>query len=550
MNDPTTIGLVQQFVQRTGQLYSLPSVAAEVLRLAGEPQVDARRLKECLEHDPALTTRILKVVNSSLFGLARPVHDLGQALALLGTGPLKMLVLGFSLPRELFAGLEASVLSRYWRHSLIKAVAARELAQRAWCTAGDEAFTAALVQDIGVLILSQQLGESYLKLVDQVQTHGGCLLDRELDVLGFDHTVLTARVLNHWGLPASLCVAVAAPPDEKRIAALEPTERTLPQILHLAGLMARMVEQPYGPALAAVLDIGSRYCGLTYERLQPIAVVLQTKVEELAEVLKLELPEDESYADLLIASQARLAELSAESLTARSQAAPEVEVLALTDQLRSELDAFTSGRKTAVIPRPSSGPHVSMIPPSHTERKSPAAPFATATAAAVVNRTATANVADEPGLAGRVAAAIGRCRQARSPLTLTLVEIDRQSELLLRTSPAIVADLLHRLRIAWDDWTGQPGAAMLAGDATFALVREGCSRSDGVQAARLAISQVKTWRYPGSGHETWKLTLSAGVATLVFPPRNFPAEQLIDAAQRCLSGALLSGGDTLKSIEF
>src|SRR5438874_11945743 len=102
-----TTGLVQQFVERTGQLYSLPAAAAEVLRLADEPQIDRQALKECLEGDPALAVRVLRVVNSSLFGATRQVTDLNQALTLLGIRPLKMLVLGFSLPKELFAGLEA-----------------------------------------------------------------------------------------------------------------------------------------------------------------------------------------------------------------------------------------------------------------------------------------------------------------------------------------------------------------------------------------------------------------------------------------------------------
>jgi len=99
MPDSSATGLVQQFVERTGQLYSLPAVAMEVLRLTSEPKFDARAIKDCLERDPALATRVLKVVNSSLFGLSRPIGDLNQALALLGTRPLKMLVLGFSLPK-------------------------------------------------------------------------------------------------------------------------------------------------------------------------------------------------------------------------------------------------------------------------------------------------------------------------------------------------------------------------------------------------------------------------------------------------------------------
>jgi hypothetical protein len=62
------------------------------------------------------------------------------------------------------------------------------------------------------------------------------------------------------------------------------------------------------------------------------------------------------------------------------------------------------------------------------------------------------------------------------------------------------------------------------------------------------LAEAKSW-WESQGNPS-ELTLSAGLATLEFPPRNFPPRQLIDAAQRCLDGAQLSGGDTLKSIVF
>jgi GGDEF domain-containing protein len=169
-------------------------------------------------------------------------------------------------------------------------------------------------------------------------------------------------------------------------------------------------------------------------------------------------------------------------------------------------------------------------------------------APAAAPRGSTAAIACEPGLTGRIDAAIGRCRQARCPLTLVLVEIDRHEQLVLHAGPAALADLLHSVRIALDDCTSGRARATLVGDATFALVWEDCARSDAVRTVRQMLSQVKTW--PFRGGAGWKLSLSAGVATLAFPPRNFPGGQLLDAATRCLSGALLSGGDTLKSIEF
>ena len=85
MNDAATT--LDRLVAKAGQLHSLPAVAMEVLRLTDNPQVDARALKECIENDPALTGKLLRVVNSSLFGLSREVSDLNQALALWEPSP-------------------------------------------------------------------------------------------------------------------------------------------------------------------------------------------------------------------------------------------------------------------------------------------------------------------------------------------------------------------------------------------------------------------------------------------------------------------------------
>ncbi len=560
MPDSST-GLVQQFVERTGQLYSLPAVAMEVLRLTSEPKIDARALKDCLERDPALTTRVLKVVNSSLFGLSRPVSDLTQALALLGTRPLKMLVLGFSLPKELFTGLSASVLARYWRRSLIKAVAARELADEIFRTPGDEAFTAGLVQDVGLLALIQQLGEPYLRLVDHCQSHGGNMLERELETLGFDHAVLSARLLHRWGLPAPLCSAVAVPHDERRVVQLEPEQRNLPQILHLSDLLARLVEQPFGPALHELLHAGDAYCGLTFERLRPIVAGLQTKVADLAEVLALELPAGERYSDLLIAAQARLADLTAVAAAELAARSPEGDLLDLSRQLRREVRAFTQTSRSAADRQLSGSDRRADDDglPLPRARSQPAwvGPAPSASGPAVVTPAAA-----EPGLAGRVAAASSRCRLARGPLSLALVAVDQYSDLLLHLGPGGAADLLNGLRIDLAEWAGQRGGVTQTGEATFALLWENCSRRDAVETVRQVLEQVKSWHLPGMRQEPdmrqgagtvrhdQEISLSAGVATLALPPKNFPPQQLIDAAERCLAGVQLSGGSAVKSIEF
>lgn len=546
MSDTTSIGLVQQFIRRSERLYSLPAVAMEVIQLTAEARVDARALRQCLERDPALTARILRVVNSSLFAPSRQISDLTQALGLLGTRPLKVLVLGFSLPKELFAGIEAEVLSQYWRRTLTKAAAARELAQRLWQISGDEAFTAALVQDIGQLALMQQLGPSYLQFLHHLQVHGGNVLEQELETLGFDHLILSSRLLAHWGLPAALCAAISVPPCADRIAQLEPRERDLPQILHLAELMARIIEQPYGPALRSLLDAGGRYRGLTYEALQPIVGALQQQVGELAEVLSLELPAEQSYSDLLIAAQAQLADATTSVASALVGDDAEGDLLELVTRLRGEVAAAVA-RPAAAAPLAAGE---SAAPPAGAGRRTfpPAVPGDKAPSGSNV-------VCLDPQLAlasplvGLVGSAVQRCRQMRCSIGLALFSVDRFGDLLLQLGPARATDLVHGLRIGLTDWTGHRAMATLVSESACALVWEDCSRNEAVQLVRRALEAAKT-SFPHPSSAAVELTLSAGLATVEILPRNFPPQQLIDAARRCLGAAQLSGGDTLKSIAF
>jgi HD-like signal output (HDOD) protein len=325
----TSIHLIDGLARRAAHLYTLPNVAVRVLELTEQPQVDAIALRECIEKDPALTTKVLRVVNSSLFGLRRPVSNLSQALALLGTNPLKLLVLGFSLPTGLFSGIAASTLRWYWRRTLTKAVAARRLCEILGLGFADEAFVAALLQDLGMLLLIQELGAPYADLVDKARQHRCDLLALEVASLGFDHTTLTALLMADWGLPRAIIDSVAWEPganleagssagrsDVDRGAPLPGSQKghdCVGGVVHLAEWIARVLADGRADALDRLLDMGQRDHGLKPEQISALIASLQEEVAGLAEVLSLELSEGFDYRELLAAAHARLAEAAAEA---------------------------------------------------------------------------------------------------------------------------------------------------------------------------------------------------------------------------------------------
>lgn len=512
--------ILDHLAARAAQLYSLPSVAAQVLQLTGSGEVDRPALKACLENDPALTTRILKVVNSSLFGLTRKVTDLGQALALLGVKPLKMLVLGFSLPSQLVVETEKEVLTDYWRHTLLKAAGCRELSRCLFPARGDEAFTAGLLQDVGELVLIQQLGPSYIRFRRQVRRELRPLREAEWLALGFDHVELSVRLLGQWGMPPSFTTVVACKRGAEDQA---PADQALISVLYVAELMARVVEES-GAGQSGLTAVAHDELGLPAEMMQEILDVLTQRAEELARILSLELP---SRDELSAAAHARLAETSAQLLEGASEEALLDDMATLQTQVqaaaRRQLTHVAAGRVVHAAERPR-------------QRSWGAPPIQD-----------QVMLADDQQLLSAVAAAIAGCRGQKRSLSLVLFQAHR---LLAGDGDSGEYPAQQQLLGALERWAQDRGGGLTLPQNNFALLWEGCKRSEGLELARhvLSLAQESSRTADGALASGWML--SAGLATLTLPPRNFPPHDLIAAAQRCLAGAVHSGGGTVKSIEF
>lgn len=533
---PSTL---DRFVAQAGDLYSLPAVAMEVLELASDAKADARRLKECIERDPALTTKILRVVNSSLFGLAQQVSDLNQALALLGMKPLKLLVLGFSLPDAMFEEIQADVLSRYWQRTLVKSIAAREISERIRTGIGDEAFIAGLLQDIGQLVLVKCAGQPYVRFIHNVQNSSRDVRQLERRALGFDHVQLSAELLHRWGLPGLIVEAIAGANASDSVSG---SSNPLVRVLDLAELVATLLCDGRTIVLA---ELGERAGGhSTFSRswLDELVITLQEKVEQLASVLSLELPGGVDYREILERARQQMSQVASEVvadlLRERHSRQPHPEIDAQEQQLLEEARQLQAAMDVALNPAP-------LVVPTATTRITPSVnePRTVLTAPTVVRGLETDT------LLGRLRTHVMFCRQHRVPLSLLLVEIDHYPQVIFNqgTSGAQqVSERLHQLCETID----QDGAICLqTHDAGFALVLPDCDRSQAVRLGNQLIHDARTLRADQPGARP-ACTISVGSATVSLPPRNFPPEDLVQSADRCLYGARVSGGNVLKSIEI
>src|SRR6202050_524848 len=147
-------------IQQCPNLPSLPTIAVQVLDLAAKADVDIAEIARIISKDPALSTKILRTVNSSFYGRSQNVSTISHALVILGLQSVKTLVLGFSLVTTL-SKTKGFKHVQYWRRSIYAATAARTVAVKMKLVQQEEAFLAALLQDIGMLVLNQVLGPQY-----------------------------------------------------------------------------------------------------------------------------------------------------------------------------------------------------------------------------------------------------------------------------------------------------------------------------------------------------------------------------------------------------
>jgi HD-like signal output (HDOD) protein len=545
MNDITL--RVEQIAARASALYSRPTVALEIVQMASDPQADPRAIKECLERDPALTSKILRVVNSSFFSLPREVADLNQAVALLGIKPLKLLVLGFSLPDEMFAETAADQLTWYWTTTLTRAVAARLISAELWHAPGDEAFIAGMLQDIGILALLRDLGPPYVKLLSRVMEQRRDLAALERDCFGFNHIDLSAALLTHWKLPQRLIDAVAAPKQIDSLIHLVSADADLPRILHLAELLAQLVGQRRLDVLPELLKAGGAYCDLTKGRLMVLVEQLQPQVDQLAQALALELEHGRNYVEVLTAAHDQMAALSEEFAVThqhRSEDQVYTDLLQEAQELTHAMHEFLHGnrRTTTATAEPDRTWNHWHAPHQRTEGE----------------RAVTSTTEDDSigivALLRHLSGLIPLCRARRRELSLLLVESGADGTLGLPDE-----DVSSQVRRALENECRAYGLAdvqLLSITACqFAAILPGCDRRQAIAVANEVLAQFvevppRSTSKPDAPQAVHTVAVSAGVATLAAVPKNFDPWRLVESAERCLYAARSCSTNTVKSIEM
>ncbi len=197
---------VDTLIDQAQQLHSPPEVARSLLNLTREEEFDVREIVDCIQRDPAMSAKMLQVVNSSRYGLRTSVTNLNQAIALLGQRTVRLIAVTFSIVETFTAGPAKALYNDFWRSALATAIGASRLSERLPNVDRHDVYTAGLLADVGSLVLAQADGEVYLNLFRDHR--GDKLAAAERSRYGFDHAEVSARLLERWEFPPATLTAI------------------------------------------------------------------------------------------------------------------------------------------------------------------------------------------------------------------------------------------------------------------------------------------------------------------------------------------------------
>ncbi len=212
---------------------TLPIALQKITALIDGNRTNLSKVAELIIQDQSLTAKVLKLVNSPVYGFPRRIVSIHNALILLGVNAVHGLLLStvvFEIVSKNMKGL--------WQHSLSSSSAAKIIARHLSIKEEEEIMLSALLHDFGKVVLAIQLPEASRDINSLIQNEDITSYEAEKLILGFTHTKINDWIAQHWNLPLSITAGMTYHHDPMKAGNF----KTLASIVHLSNFFARVFE--------------------------------------------------------------------------------------------------------------------------------------------------------------------------------------------------------------------------------------------------------------------------------------------------------------------
>jgi putative nucleotidyltransferase with HDIG domain len=277
---------VANVIREISHIATLPEITLKIVSIVEDPSSTAQDLHNVISKDPALCTRILKVVNSAFYGLPGQIGSINRAIVLLGLNAVKNIAIAASLAKlfkggQLTNGFSAKDL---WTHSIAVGTATKLLAERMKLGLVDEAFLAGLIHEIGLMVMMQYDRNKLVEVFEKGSQQGADFATVETAVFGATHTEFGAALSEKWKFPKNFTNIIGFHHNPM---GLPVEQRTLPAMVFVADRLAAELKNPFKMDLAdlSIPEDIMAACKLTEEDLQAIREKLPEAISVAEQVL-------------------------------------------------------------------------------------------------------------------------------------------------------------------------------------------------------------------------------------------------------------------------
>jgi HD-like signal output (HDOD) protein len=265
----------------------LPAAVACLIQEFNKEDPEIERLTEIISSDVELSTKILRTVNSALYGLTNPVKSIHNGIMLLGLKSIRTIALSYTMrasipnPKKGLFDFEA-----FWTDSLLQALLAQSLAARNWPKDKDEAFTASLLSHLALPVLLCSWESFYAPIIEQWKESDKRLSEIERADFGWDHAQASAWILKSWDFPAELVGLVGA----HNLTIEEIQQHGLEQTVALPIATAALIPSVLRPCMTeskALIDAAIENFSMTRAEFSEMIQALQEKFEDIRELFGL-----------------------------------------------------------------------------------------------------------------------------------------------------------------------------------------------------------------------------------------------------------------------
>jgi len=232
---------LRNFVKNIRHLPTLPPIVTEINCLTDNPKSSASDMCNLISKDMAVSSKILRAVNSAYYGFSQPITDIKNAIVCLGFEAVRDIALSIAIFEKL--GRKGKVgqfdRTKFWEHSLGVGITAKIIAGKVSYKSSNEVFISGILHDMGKVVLDMYTPEEFIVTIDKTFKEDILLYNAEKEVYGFTHSEVGRWLAEVWKLPGSLCETIGY--HHTPLPVLAKADFDMTAIIHLADIFTRAI---------------------------------------------------------------------------------------------------------------------------------------------------------------------------------------------------------------------------------------------------------------------------------------------------------------------